>query len=171
MNEGSHKQSEHGKLPAAEDSNDELAIDFDCRIKIAPDAKKYLSVSMDKKLARRYILTKTNCQKGNDEALQISPDEFPNDDDVSTFLRDRARSPKLENQIKKKRGTGAAASSHTFTLKTPRGPQVYAKRDVAKADNKTVRLTAQNKNAEEININSNKNKQTYKMLRFATKRS
>ena len=36
------KQSEYGKLPAADTLNDEIAIDFAGPFKIAPKAKKYL---------------------------------------------------------------------------------------------------------------------------------
>ena len=43
------KQSEYGKLPAAETHNDEIAIDFAGPFKLAPKAKKYLLVSIDHK--------------------------------------------------------------------------------------------------------------------------
>ena len=43
------KQSEYGKLPAAETHNDEIAIDFAGPFKLSPKAKKYLLVSIDHK--------------------------------------------------------------------------------------------------------------------------
>ena len=43
------KQTEYGKIPAAENHNDETAIDFAGPFKIAPDNKNYLLVSIDHK--------------------------------------------------------------------------------------------------------------------------
>ena len=41
-----------------------------------------------------------NCSE-NDEALKLSPGEFPNNDDSTLFLRDRTKNTKLEGQFKK----------------------------------------------------------------------
>ena len=62
------KQSEYGKLPAAETHNDEIAIDFAGPFKLAPKAKKYLLVSIDHKTkwAKRRVCKETdrrNCSK------------------------------------------------------------------------------------------------------------
>ena len=43
------KQTEYGKIPAAENHNNEMAIDFAGPFKVAPDNKKHLLVSIDHK--------------------------------------------------------------------------------------------------------------------------
>ena len=43
------KQTEYGNLPAAEEHNDELAIDFTGPFKLASNAKKYLLVTIEHK--------------------------------------------------------------------------------------------------------------------------
>ena len=83
------------------------------------------------------ILTeKPNKCLQNDKQLQLSHEEFPKDNDSTIFLRDRTKNTKLESQFKKKRGAIAAESSHTFTIETPRGRQIYSKRDVAESTTK-----------------------------------
>ena len=252
------KQSEYGKLPAAETHNDEIAIDFAGPFKIAPKAKKYLIVTIDhktnwpnaafvrkptaetvvnflnahiaqfgipkrirtdpatifrggtfKQFCNDHFIKHIECpvrdhrgngkierlirtlnerlradktivtEKGNtglarllfalrtaatinkdspfelvfgrkpntikeiiteipktcletEDALQLTPEDFPKDDDSTIFLRDKTKNTKLEGQFKKRHGSIVAESSHTITLENERGRQVIAKRDIAK---------------------------------------
>ena len=72
-----------------------------------------------------------NCLE-NDDTLQLSPDDFPKDDDSTVFLRDKTKNTKLESQFKKKKGTITNETKHTITMDTNRGRQVISKRDVVK---------------------------------------
>ena len=72
-----------------------------------------------------------NCLE-NEETLQLSPEDFPKDDDSTIFLRDRTKNTKLEGQFKKRHGSIVAESNHTITLQNNRGRQVISKRDIAK---------------------------------------
>ena len=72
-----------------------------------------------------------NCLE-TEEALQLTPEDFPKDDDSTIFLRDRTKNTKLEGQFKKRQGNIVAESSHTITLENERGRQVISKRDVTK---------------------------------------
>ena len=257
------KQSEYGKLPAAETHNDEIAIDFAGPFKIAPKAKKYLIVTIDQKtnwpnaafvrkptaetvvnflnahiaqfgipkrirtdlatifrggtfkqFCNEHFIKHIECpvrdhrgngkierlirtlnerlradktivtEKGNtglarllfalrtaattnkdspfelvfgrkpntikeiiteipktcletEDALQLTPEDFPKDDDSTIFLRDKTKNTKLEGQFKKRHGNIMAESSHTITLENERGRQVIAKRDIAKQRSKS----------------------------------
>ena len=89
------------------------------------------------KKAKHYKNSKNTIEKPKhcleiDKNLELSPDEFPKDGDSTIFLRDRTRNSKLESHFKRKRSTIAKETAHTITMETPRGRQVYAKRDVSK---------------------------------------
>ena len=68
----------------------------------------------------------------NDNLLQLSPEDFPKDDDSTILMRNKTRNTKLEGQFAKKKGQIVSESDHTITKATPRGRQVISKRDVAK---------------------------------------
>ena len=68
----------------------------------------------------------------NDNTLQLSPEDFPKDDDSTILMRNKTRNTKLEGQFAKKKGQIVTESEHTNTMDTPRGRQVNSKRDVAK---------------------------------------
>ena len=67
-----------------------------------------------------------------DNILQLSPKDFPKDDDSTTLMRNKTRKTKLERQFAKKKGQIVTESEHTITMDTPKGRQVISKRDVAK---------------------------------------
>ena len=68
----------------------------------------------------------------NDNTLQLSPEDFPKDDDSTIIMRNKTRNTKLEGQFAKTKGQIVTESEHTITMDTPRGRQVISKRDVAK---------------------------------------
>ena len=101
--------------------------------------------------AKRILTEKPNKSLENDKQLQLSPEEFPKDDDSTIFLRDRTMNTKLEGQFKKKRGIIAAESSHIITIEAPRGRQTYSKRDVAKPTTGKGKSTSPKQNNQETN--------------------
>ena len=104
---------------------------------------------MRKCLAANQILQSRYLQKNHktclehDSTLQLSPDDFPKDDDSTVLLRDRTRNTKLENHFKLK-GIITQETAHTLTLDTIRGRQVVSKRDVAKVKTKSASTSPKN---------------------------
>ena len=93
-----------------------------------------------------------NCLE-NDSTRQLSPDDFPKDDDSTVFLRDRTKNTQLESQFKKKKGIITKETAHTLPLDTTRDRQVVSKREVAKAKTKSA-STSLKKNTQKRNSHS-----------------
>ena len=62
---------------------------------------------------KEIITEKPKNRLENEETLQLSPEDFPKDDDSTIFLRDRTKNTKLEGQFKKRHGSIVAESNHT----------------------------------------------------------
>ena len=81
---------------------------------------------------KNLLLEKPKSCLETDNTLQLSPEDFPKDDDSTILMRNKTRNTKLEGQFAKKKGQIVSESEHTITMATPRGRQVISKRDVAK---------------------------------------
>ena len=72
------------------------------------------------------------CILEQDPQIEIEPEDFSEEADSTTLVRERVRGTKLEGAFKKVRGKIVGESSHTITVLPKTGHQViYSKRDVA----------------------------------------
>ena len=87
---------------------------------------------------KNILIEKPNNCLENDSALQLSPEDFPKDNDPTILMRNKTKNTKLEGHFKQRKGRIVSESDHLITMETKRGRQTISKRDIAKEQPKSA---------------------------------